>query len=368
MTRPLNIEDVIVLRNLFDPPLSMIPLDPEKKRPARKWKRAIDGNPFNDNELRLMWGPSYNPGIACGRFSAGGIVVVDADNQAAIDWVEANLPVTRMQTLTRHGRHYYYRHPGQVVSNRVDVLRSKTRQHFLIEEFTGTSPVPKLRSSMSRRDREVAERQAAEARQWGNLHQPMGPVIDIRGDGGQVVAPGGIHPSGVRYRMAEPWSQDLLDSAPVFDPAWFEGRSFRPPEFEDRPETRPQAPCGTPVVVDTDVKARRARAWLARVDGAVQGQNGAGATFRVACALVLGFDLSEDDALRVLAEDFNPRCSPPWIAAELARKVRDAGRQPGQRGYKLTSLRPVSNPLDDLETDGMILDLIYAQESRSGTR
>ena len=69
----------------------------------------------------------------------------------------------------------------------------------------------------------------------------------------------------------------------------------------------------------------RARAFLQRVDPAVSGRHGDLLTFRVCCRIVRGFDLSDDEALRVLSE-WNARCEPPWSEHELRQKVTNARR------------------------------------------
>jgi hypothetical protein len=76
--------------------------------------------------------------------------------------------------------------------------------------------------------------------------------------------------------------------------------------------------------------SERARAFLQRVDPAVAGQRGDLLTFRVCCRIVRGFDLSDDEALRVLSE-WNARCEPPWSEHELRQKIINArryGREP----------------------------------------
>jgi putative DNA primase/helicase len=69
---------------------------------------------------------------------------------------------------------------------------------------------------------------------------------------------------------------------------------------------------------------------------AISGQRGHDQTFRVACILVQGFDLSPEDASPFMAR-YNQRCEPPWSEGELNHKVRDADRAPGNkpRGYLL---------------------------------
>jgi KaiC/GvpD/RAD55 family RecA-like ATPase len=76
----------------------------------------------------------------------------------------------------------------------------------------------------------------------------------------------------------------------------------------------------------------RARKYLAKLPPAISGQSGHNATFHAACVLVLGFELPEADALGLLHE-YNQRCEPPWSERELEHKVRQAAKQPGQRGY-----------------------------------
>jgi len=56
---------------------------------------------------------------------------------------------------------------------------------------------------------------------------------------------------------------------------------------------------------------------------AVEGDGGDQTTYRVACALK-DFGLSEFMVWDLLAEHWNDRCSPPWDAEELERKVRNA--------------------------------------------
>lgn len=68
----------------------------------------------------------------------------------------------------------------------------------------------------------------------------------------------------------------------------------------------------------------RARAYLAKCEPAIQGANGSRATFVVAAKLVHGFELSQEQAFDLLAEEYNPRCSPPWSERDLRRKVNEA--------------------------------------------
>ena len=71
----------------------------------------------------------------------------------------------------------------------------------------------------------------------------------------------------------------------------------------------------------------RARAYVAKIAGAVEGNHGDCQTLAVANVLVWDFALSPAEALVILRE-FNSRCSPPWTEAELLRKLESAEKQP----------------------------------------
>lgn len=75
--------------------------------------------------------------------------------------------------------------------------------------------------------------------------------------------------------------------------------------------------------VATLTPLERARKYLDRVPGAVQGQGGDQATYIAACRLVNDFALAESDALIVLSE-WNLKCSPPWSELDLRKKIASA--------------------------------------------
>ncbi|MCA9054445.1 MAG: hypothetical protein KDA75_11440, partial [Planctomycetaceae bacterium] len=83
----------------------------------------------------------------------------------------------------------------------------------------------------------------------------------------------------------------------------------------------------------------RAQKYLAKLPAAVSGEGGHSATFRAACALVLGFDLSPDDAYPLLMEWNQTHCEPPWDEHELRHKLQDADKKEGERGYLLNQRR-----------------------------
>jgi hypothetical protein len=120
--------------------MSVIPLD--GKRPLISWKPFQESCASNDQVE--AWGerfPGMNVGVVTGRIS--GLVVIDADSAEATAKLEAmDIPATPT-VLTSRGRHYYFAHPETPISNRAG----------------------------------------------------LSPGVDMRGDGGYVVAPPSIHPN-----------------------------------------------------------------------------------------------------------------------------------------------------------------------------
>jgi replicative DNA helicase len=95
----------------------------------------------------------------------------------------------------------------------------------------------------------------------------------------------------------------------------------------------PDAPAtATPDFRSADAVVERARKYVARVPPSISGSGGHNAAFHAACILVLGFGLSESEAIQVMNE-FNQRCDPPWSEREINHKVQQANKQPGERCY-----------------------------------
>lgn len=86
----------------------------------------------------------------------------------------------------------------------------------------------------------------------------------------------------------------------------------------------------------------RARKYARTIDPAISGQGGHDKTFYAACKLGPGFNLPRDLALRIIAEEFNPRCQPPWKPHEIEHKVDDAYAKESRRGWLLNA-QPAMN-------------------------
>lgn len=155
----------------------------------------------------------------------------------------------------------------------------------------------------------------------------LGPGVDVQRGGKYIVAPPSVHPNGERYRWRPGRSPDDVEVAEL--PSTWLARIARPPA--------PPMPTRstTTTADDPDRVRRRAAAYLRRLPPAISGSHGHTTTYRAAVAMVRGFGLDERDAFELLANDYNPTCSPPWSERELARKVREALRARVPHGYLL---------------------------------
>lgn len=105
-----------------------------------------------------------------------------------------------------------------------------------------------------------------------------------------------------------------------------------PEIFFERFKSQPGGQKVSPGTDTPEAVLSRARKYLERVPPAVSGQGGHNATFKAACILILGFQLTKNEGFLVL-KDWNQYCQPPWTDQELWHKIRDADKQPGQRGW-----------------------------------
>lgn len=240
-------------------------------KPCAAGKHPITPNGLTDASrdpavIEAWWAGApcdLNVGIVTG--AASGIFVLDVDPKnggreavAALAKQYGDLEVGLDAETGSGGSHYIFRHPGGMVRNSASKI---------------------------------------------------GPGLDIRGDGGYIVAPPSNHKSGGAYR----WQHEVA----AFDaPAWL----IELVRSEPTPEHLDSGPSGEPA---SSALLEHARKRLERHGPAVQGQGGDQKTFVAASILVNDYDLSEADAAPLLVA-WNTTCQPPWDPGELLTKLRNA--------------------------------------------
>jgi len=141
------------------------------KHPRLPWERWRQQRATVD-DVRRWWRrwPRANVGVVTGAVS--GVIVLDIDprngGDRSLEDLEAgygSLPATVEADTGGGGRHLYFRHPGRAI-------------------------VPR----------------------------PIAPGLDLKGDGGLIVAPPSLHPSGATYRWAPGCRPDDVELATA--PAW----------------------------------------------------------------------------------------------------------------------------------------------------
>ena len=134
---------------------------------------------------------------------------------------------------------------------------------------------------------------------------------------------------------------------------------------------RPE-PTGVTVSYDpTGDYSERARAYLASVDPAIQGMDGHGKMLWAAVAMTRGFRLPEEEAFRLLASEYNPRCVPPWDLGndrdlrEFRRKVTESLRVTCNHpdGWLLTEVRDAVKDIKMRNLgDAILANILRAKE------
>lgn len=303
-----------IARYLVQEGFTILGNSPETKVPGHKWKHLQDQQP-TDAELQDWFEHhDWKPGIITGKLS--GVVVFDCDDANAVEWAFENMPPTPLRVVSGSGKgmHFYYRYPEN-------------------EEITN-------------------------ARSAWVLPPRSELAADIRGQGGQVLAPGALHKSGNRYRLHEgslPLCRATIDQLP-----YWPTKQLAPPPPPQKDPTPRAAMKG-----DRLSPYERAKLYMADWDPAISGQGGDVATFANACALVRGFELSDHDAMDLL-QSWNATNQPPWSEGELWAKVCGAkayGRKPfgyllnqeptkAEKAYaQVLKNREIKDPLKYANTD-----------------
>ncbi len=172
----------------------------------------------------------------------------------------------------------------------------------------------------------------AEVRRWrvaGQLDRP----VDTRDDFDRVwraaaslAEAHGLVPDYSARDASRAWALPARHDGDAYEHLEFRGALFDVVQALERfpkPEPLPE-PERAPRDDSYSHRLGRARRYLERMPGAIAGSGGHRTTFAAALAMVRGFALDPDDALRLLLDVHNPICQPAWTRRELAHKVRQA--------------------------------------------
>lgn len=223
----------------------VFPVQPGGKAPLVA--RGLHDATRDPAQITALWSRCPDAGVAIRTGAASGLVVLDVDGDDGHDKLHdlerehGELPITASVHTPRGGTHLYFQHPGR------DVRNSAGR---------------------------------------------LGPALDVRADGGYVVAPPSRGPNGRRYEPDE--------QAPVAPlPGWLS--ALLAPQ--QSPPRRSREPVGT---------------WLRIVAGVARGERNASLT------RLVGHLLARDVDVRLVAELarlVDSRNTPPLGGTEVDRIV-----------------------------------------------
>lgn len=234
---------------------------PECKSPGKhpRTRKGLKDATTDERQIKAWWQrwPNANVGLAMGK--ASGLVAVDVDHRAGggagltkLFEDHGSFPET-LEAETGGGHHFFFAHPGVSFKNSSSVL---------------------------------------------------GEGLDVKTDGGYVVAAPSLHSSGKRYR----WDNRRR---PARMPQWLLSLLTA-----ERPKP-------------TESKARKARATSSAEGPQICAGERNKTLFRIACAM-RGAGASKEEIAAELQQVNSSRCIPPLDEAEVERVATSATRyQPG---------------------------------------
>ncbi len=304
---------------------NLIPIS-GKFPPCIKWKkwqteRVSRGQmlQWHDEGFTTKEGKKWRPeilnwGLLTGKkpySDAPGIVIVDSDDTAAEQLWHKHAPETPAVQITRRGKQFLYRRPLGIgyIPNRVKTISGGVEYN-----------------------------------------------LDLRADGGYVLAPGSKHPSGHIYTEVAPWTAELIASAPVYDPNWLVceraaksvSAIISDPDDEDL-EDWDEDEDGTPddgflALIPVEKRIEQARRYLEKVPGTQSGKGAHSTCYWVVIKILWGFALPVSAAEKLLCE-WGERDDQkdeygghePWTGVEIRHKLEDArkAKYRGRVGDKL---------------------------------
>jgi hypothetical protein len=244
-------------------------------------KNGLKSATTDANLLNKWWRtwPDANIGVVTGADSKTIVIDIDprhggTESLATLEQEFGELATTVESITGGGGRHLIFKHPGGTIRNRSNVR----------------------------------------------------PGIDVRADGGYIVAPPSMHASGNRYQWREGYAPGEIDCAPL--PVWLLVLIQQPiaakPSSDD-----PSAPRSS----KRDDRLARCLQALLKMKSSDQ-KDGSKRLFAAACRCV-AFDLSADEAVSCV-RSYASACPFPkaWSDAQIRARLSDAEKH-SQRGKAL---------------------------------
>ncbi len=261
------------------------------KHPHVRWKDYQSGELPQHHEIQRWWKewPEANIGLLTGR--AYNLAALDCDDLPSLEWCQSNSATSPIGSITGLKSPAY-----------------RGRQFlFSYGDLSSIQSRAKLRTT--------------DGRKWN---------LDVRGDGGLIVFPGSLHPTGVFYERSAEWPNDPFGDLPAFPRSLF-------PELE---AAGMGEDAGTGGIIldangvpiedaplsgrDLDDSIALATAYLNGMGGAIQGNGGDQHTYTAAAVLVNDFALTFDQAWPIFIRWNHSLCQPAWSEGALRQKLENA--------------------------------------------
>jgi hypothetical protein len=277
----------------------VFPCKPKDKLPACKWADAATTDPA---KIKALWAatPGANIGLVCGRDS--GLVALDVD--AGHGGVES-----LMQLLVNYGQ----------LPATVESLTGGGGRHILF-----THPGIEIRNSASK----------------------IGPGLDIRGDGGYIVVPPSIHPSGRAYAWEETARPDHVELKAM--PEWLLRLLAEP--------------------VAVAQAGQQITGMIAPPVGDKIGSGQRNQTLASLAGTMRRRGMDADAIYAGLWSENTRHCEPPLSADEVMSIAKSFGRYIPANPPRIQAAAPVAQPRDPMnayEVAAVFLDLLDHLDGRS---
>lgn len=271
---------------------------PGKHPMIKNWRETSSSDPVLVAQWWRVW-PRANVGLVTGGLVR--LVAIDVDGEtgreslAALEQMYEPLPDTLRQTTGREGggEHFLF-----IVDDdfEMDKIRNRTK---------------------------------------------MAPGIDVRAEGGLIVAAPSIHPTGAQYA----WRDAKTPVASM--PTWLikiatsqKARQMSIDPSAGRPTEEALEADGWPYA------RRRAHAYqaLCKAEPAISGRNGHGTCLKATVLMIRGWCLSPEHAFDLLWQVYNPVCTPAWSPDELMHKIESAEYAVSDASYPWRFMCPAPDP------------------------